>query len=110
MILLVFRQRNRRTARRARQPIKVTGLTLEHVATGLKYRFCRRHARSLAEAIHTALDESTQVAAAGWIVRRNGRQWELDGRQFDFPLTRLTREQAVYIGTALAQVQRMEVA
>ena len=109
-IVRCARRRMKPRAQRFMPPLRLVGLTIEHVATGLKYRLSWSHARSLAEAIHTTLDGTAQIGAGGWIVRRNGRRWELDGRRFDIPVTTLTRAQAVGLGTALAKVKRMEAA
>jgi|GEM_PF-6961381 len=98
-----------RPLRRSVCPLTVTGTTLHHVPTGLHYRLPWHHARCLAEAIHQTLDGPAQVAAAGFVVRRVGKFFLLDGAAFDLPLVQLTRMQAVYLGTELARVRRLGV-
>jgi hypothetical protein len=100
-------------SRRPVCPITVSGTTLIYTS-GLRYRLKWHHARCLAEAIHEAMTECIQSAAAGFVVRRfaSPRQhWRLvlDGRHFDLPEVEMTRAQAVYIGTMLARAPRLEV-
>lgn len=102
----------RQVSRRPVCPVRIHGSTLVY-ASGLRYRLRSDHARSLAEAIHDALTERTQSAAAGFIVYRIAsprQQWRLvlDGGQWDLPAVELTRAQAVCVGNELARANRLE--
>jgi hypothetical protein len=101
----------RRIPSRALPPLALHGLTLTHVASGLRYRLGWSEARCLAEAIYQALGHGGQIATRGWVVSydRARKHLTLDGRRFDLPLVTLTHGQAVAIGTGLAQTQRIGV-
>jgi len=87
-------------------PITLRGLTLVHFS-GQEHRLRWEVARCLGEAIGDVIVSGGQSATCGWVIRREGRAYWLDGRRFGFGQTRVTPAQMVALCESLRRTSRV---